>query len=335
MKNKLTKRKITFFVSLLCFGFLCFFLGIEKGTTHINHLREYKPKEVIATINGQSILGEDLEKHLDIYSLSIPISDRENLTNDNIDVIESESLNSMILSKSLLDTINKEKEITVTDEELNSHYDKILKNMLDSTNMNKKEFFKCYDLKETYLKKLFKEDLLVSKYLSNKSSVSNEELNQYFNKNKSNYKEIRVSKILIKDITDSGNKKATEIISKLKNGDKFEDLYNKYDDTKSTTNSTNGDLGYLSKNDLQDELKKALFSEDLNVGEVYPAPIKTASGYFIIKKTDEKNPRLEEIKKDIESDIKYEKQKKEISNSLKKSTIDIKLKLNIPIKNFS
>lgn len=317
---------------LSTFTYLGYYLGSENSTNKINSLREYKQNEVLASVNNKNILGKDLQKILDIYTIGMPITERNKLTKNDIDIIESDSLNSIISTKALLDVIYKNNATRVKDDELKEHYSKMLKNMLDATNLTEESFFKYYNISSEDLKTLFKEDLLVAKYLDKISTVSDQELKNYYEKNKDKYKEIKVSKILIKDTTDDGKKKATDIIKELNNGKKFEELYDKYDNAKTETNSNGGDLGYQTKDDLQEELRNALFSKDLKVGDVYSKPIKTEFGYFIIKKTDERDSSIEDIKDTLTSEIKYNKQNKEISTVLKNSKIDIKIKLNVPIK---
>lgn len=317
---------------LSTFTYLGYYLGNENSTNKVISLRKYKQNEVLASINNKNILGKDLQKILDIYTIGMPISERNKLTKDDIDMIESESLNSIISTKAILDVIYKNNSVSVKDDELKEHYNTMLKSMLDATNLTEESFFKYYNISSEDLKNLFKEDLLVAKYLNKISTVSDQELKNYYEKNKDKYKEIKVSKILIKDTTDEGKKKATDIIKELNNGKKFEELYDKYDNSKAETNSNGGDLGYQTKDDLQKELRNALFSKDLKVGEVYSKPIKTDFGYFIIKKTDERDSSIEDIKDTLTSEIKYNKQNKEISTVLKNSKIDIKIKLNVPIK---
>ncbi len=92
-------------------------------------------------------------------------------------------------------------------------------------------------------------------------------------------------------------KKAKEVIKKLDDGEKFDDLAKEYSDDKSNSDK-GGDLGYFNKGDMVEEFEKAAYA--LKTKEYTKTPVKTSYGYHIILKTDQKEKKeLKEIKKDI------------------------------------
>lgn len=90
------------------------------------------------------------------------------------------------------------------------------------------------------------------------------------------------------------NKKTREeainILSKLKEGENFEELAKEYsDDTE--TKEAGGDLGYIKKGTIFSEepgLEDLIFNSDLNNGEIFPDLIESSSGLHIFKKIDER-----------------------------------------------
>ncbi len=65
-----------------------------------------------------------------------------------------------------------------------------------------------------------KKELVASKYLNEKSKVTDKEAENYYNKNKNNYLQVRASHILIKTVDDKGkqvsNSKKLNLRKKLK-----------------------------------------------------------------------------------------------------------------------
>lgn len=121
--------------------------------------------------------------------------------------------------------------------------------------------------------------------------------------------DIKASHILIQanvanDATDEEKTKAEnealntakEIIKKLDNGEKFEDLAKEY--SKDSSASDGGNLGYFNRGKMVTEFEDAAVA--LKVGEYTKEPVKTKYGYHIILKTDQKDkPKLEDIKDKI------------------------------------
>lgn len=121
--------------------------------------------------------------------------------------------------------------------------------------------------------------------------------------------DIKASHILItseatNDMTDDEKKKfendafnkAKEIIKKLDEGAKFEDLAKEY--SKDGSANDGGNLGYFNRGDMVSEFEEAVVK--LEVGKYTKEPVKTQFGYHIILKTDQKEkPSLENSKDTI------------------------------------
>lgn len=156
-----------------------------------------------------------------------------------------------------------------------------------------------------YIEMSLKRQMAVTDYA--KSLITDKEIETYY-KDKA-IGDIKASHILIKsdaasDATDEEKQKAEnealntakEIIKKLDNGEKFEDLAKEY--SKDSSASDGGNLGYFNRGDMVSEFEDAAVA--LKVNEYTKEPVKTQFGYHIILKTDQKEkPKLEDIKDKI------------------------------------
>lgn len=175
-----------------------------------------------------------------------------------------------------------------------------------------------------------------------KDLVTKKEIEKYY-KNET-IGDIKASHILIKpeyadDATEDeknkameeAKKTAEEVISKLKNGEKFADLAKKYSDDGSS--SKGGDLGWFNKGDMVVEFEKAAIK--LEKGKYTTSPVKTEFGYHVILKTDQKDkPKLGDAKKDIIETLAKEKQAKD-ENIQSKALIKLRKDHDIKIEDTS
>ena len=156
-----------------------------------------------------------------------------------------------------------------------------------------------------YIEMALKRQMAISDYAE--SLITDKEIKAYYEDKAIG--DIKASHILIQsaatsDATDEEKTKAEndalntakEIIKKLDNGEKFEDLAKEY--SKDSSASDGGNLGYFNRGDMVSEFEDAVVK--LEVGEYTKEPVKTQYGYHIILKTDQKEkPKLDEIKSKI------------------------------------
>lgn len=154
------------------------------------------------------------------------------------------------------------------------------------------------------------------------SLITDKQIEEYYNEK--TIGDIKASHILItseatNDMTDDEKKKfeneaynkAKEIIKKLDEGAKFEDLAKEY--SKDGSANDGGNLGYFNRGDMVSEFEEAVVK--LEVGKYTKEPVKTQFGYHIILKTDQKEkPSLEDSKETI---------KKTLANELVSNTENI------------
>lgn len=157
---------------------------------------------------------------------------------------------------------------------------------------------------------VYKRELATSDYAD--TLVKDEDIKKYYDEEAIG--DIKASHILIKsDATDSmtdDEKKeskekalntAKEVIEKLDNGEKFEDLAKEY--SKDSSASDGGDLGYFNKGYMVSGFEEAAIK--LKVNEYTKEPVETQFGYHIILKTDQKEKgTLEETKDKIKTTLK-------------------------------
>lgn len=108
---------------------------------------------------------------------------------------------------------------------------------------------------------------------------------------------------------DEALKKANEVITKLKNGEKFEDLAKEYSDDESNA-SNGGLLSDFVHGDMVEEFEEA--AKKLENGKYTTSPVKTTYGYHIIYKVSQKDkPELKTVKDDIIEEISKDKLSKD------------------------
>lgn len=155
----------------------------------------------------------------------------------------------------------------------------------------------------------YKRELAIKDYAA--TLINDKDIEKYYNEK--TIGDIKASHILIKseatdDMTDEEKKKAEEkaletakeVIKKLNDGAKFEDLAKEY--SKDSSASDGGNLGYFNRGEMVSEFENAAVA--LKVNEYTKEPVKTQFGYHIILKTDQKEkPKLKEVKDKIKDTL--------------------------------
>jgi peptidyl-prolyl cis-trans isomerase C len=165
---------------------------------------------------------------------------------------------------------------------------------------------------------------LFEKEILSKAKVSDEEIRDFFEKNKEEFtttSHLRASHILVKT-KDEANK----ILTRIEEGEKFVDIAKEASIDK-TSAKNGGDLGFFSKGQMVPEFENA--ASALEVG-VISDPVKTPFGYHIIKVTDRKKGPVVEfdrVKDMITQKLSGEKQKEVFDNYI----TELKLKYEIEI----
>lgn len=155
-------------------------------------------------------------------------------------------------------------------------------------------------------KKMTLLSLVLKKEIEEKVQVSDEEANDFYNKNQDKFKkgeEVKASHILV-----DTEKEAKDILARLKKGEDFSKLAKALSKDKgSATNG--GDLGFFTRGRMVPEFEETVFG--LKPGEI-SAPLKTQFGYHVIKVIERKEGAMvpfEEAKETVKRQLISEKQK--------------------------
>ncbi len=184
-----------------------------------------------------------------------------------------------------------------------------------------------------YKRELFAEDY-------SRESVTDKEIEEYY---KNDFiGDIKASHILIKADYDENTateeeknaaleealNKAKEVITKLNNGEKFEDLAKEY--SSDGTKDNGGDLGWFNRGDMIDEFMDAVIP--LEKGKYTTTPVKSRYGYHIILKVDQKEKAsLEDAREDI-IDTLAEEKRNDDSNYQSKALLELRKSKEIAIQ---
>jgi len=152
-----------------------------------------------------------------------------------------------------------------------------------------------------------------------KSKVTASDARDYYNKNKSDFVEVKAQHILIKN-----KDLAKSIYKKIIGGESFDDLAKKYSEDE-VTKSSGGNLGYFTKGMMVKEFEDAAFA--LGKDQV-SEPIKTIYGYHIIKVLDKRQISFEESKDKIINMVQNKKLKNKFDSVLNELKSKYKVLIN-------
>jgi parvulin-like peptidyl-prolyl isomerase len=159
----------------------------------------------------------------------------------------------------------------------------------------------------------------------NKINITDEELLEYFNKNKDSFFE--PEKIHALHILVETEEEANNILNKLKEGIiDFAELAKQKSIDASAQNG--GDLGFFTRGQMVKEFEDAAFS--LKPGEISNV-VKTEFGYHIIKLVEKKeayNPTFEEAKENINNILKNQKEIEATQNLISNLTANANIIIN-------
>lgn len=230
----------------------------------------------VAKIEGKTFTADYLyEKMKEKYSVSYLV--------DYID--------DAILSKKYKEDDEMDDSVEKTAQEYISYYSQMgydEEAFLSQSGFKSKDEFLDY-LKIDYRRKLYYED-------KRKEKVTDKDIEKYYEDKV--YGDINTQHLLVKiddDMTDEkAKKKAQEIIDKLNDGKKWEDVKKEYKD-----DVTFEDLKYVAFNaNYESTFKDALVA--LKDNSYTKEPVKTSYGYHVIYRFDQKNKaKLEDVKDTI------------------------------------
>jgi len=241
------------------------------------------PKKFIATVNGEIITQDDLDKKYD----QLPDQYKLVITKDAF-------LDQMVNVKLLLQEAKKIG-IIVSDDEVEEELNNIKKQVPSEEafeQLLEQRKIELYDLK-----KQIEEQLIINRLLNDtvisKIKISDSKISDYYNANKEKF-EAKQGEIRVRHILVPTEEAAKETLKSLQSGLDFSDLAKlKSIDTGSAQRG--GDLGFIKKGQMVKEFEDAAFA--LKVSQLSPI-VKTQFGYHIIKREANK-VSYEEAKEQI------------------------------------
>ena len=290
---------------------------------------EKETPQVIGEVNGEKITLEQYNQHYQIlknyYEQQFPIDEKNT---DMVNEIKDQSFNELVNQRLVMQQAKK-LNIEIAAEQV----DKDMENMQAGYEQKAEGGWQKYLQENGFTEKFLREEwtnqrtlLAVQDYVTSDIEVSEEEVENYYNKNRESFKQeagIQISHILVE--TES---EALDIIGRIKAGDDFSDLARKY----STCNSSQqgGDLGVVNENTTFVEEFKTVALE-LEPGQYTSKPVRSQFGYHIIKAGNRAEAgylSLEQARAEIESNLLASKKQQAFSEYLEK------LKKEAEIKDF-
>lgn len=232
--------------------------------------------------NGQN--NAQYEITMDEYNLALErnmLQYHEQIKGDAnaIKKIEEITLEQLILDKVLTNEATLAK-ISVTDEEVNTEYDRVKTEYTETDNFN--DYLTKNNLTEESYKANIKNQFLINGFLKVKAeeiiknNPTTSELKEFYEKNIATLKQVRASHILV-----DTEEAAKDIKKKLDEGAVFEDLARDISTCPSSTSG--GDLGYFTAKEMVADFSNAAFA--MEIGQI-SEPVKSEFGYHIIKLVD-------------------------------------------------
>ena len=279
---------------------------LDNASTEQNKPLETAADSVAVTVNGvdikESQIDEQLKPQLAKISGQLPPAFVEQYKSQ----LRQQILEAMIIEQ-LLDEKIKEKNIRVSDKEVDEQLEKIAAQQNLSLN-DIKELMEARgqsldDAKQRIKKGMTYQKLMEAQW-AGKINVTEDEAKKYYDDNAKELEQVRASHILIKPITTDPNTdpnqakakakaKAEDLLKKINAGADFAELARANSDCPSATQG--GDLGYFNRGQMVPAFEKVAFT--LKPGQISDI-VETQFGYHIIKVTDRKNDTFAKAKDD-------------------------------------
>lgn len=282
-------------------------------------------KKVAATVNGEPIYMEEVDKQLDQLKQQHQMMQGQQ-GDEYIKSFQKQILESLIEQKLVLQEAKKEN-YKVTDKEVDDWLAQVKKQFPSEEQFESK--LKEMNTTIEELKANRKDQIIIQKIIDKVTKnvkVTDKEVEDYYNKHKEEFKDPEKAKI--KWIVLSDDKNAKKVLKELQDGADFAEVAKK-NSIDAVTKENGGDLGLKSKNELPPEVAEVAFKIELNkLSDV----IKSTQGFAIFKveeKQPERQKSFEESKAEIKNKILSEKQRKTYQDWIDKVKKKAKIEKNI------
>ena len=285
----------------------------------------YADDVVVAKVNGTVFTQKDLEAEVDrlipqaTFHRNVPQEKRKFYYDKAIEALVNRELQYQ-------DAVAKGMEIDK--EKVNAQMEKIRKKFKSPEEY--KAALEKEGITEEKVRAQVEKEMMVQKVVATKvteaSKISEKDLKEYYEKNASKFKQPESVKLRI--ISAKDEKKAQDILARIKAGEDFGDLAYKMSEDSYRVKS--GDIGYMHKGRMLPEIEEAAFK--LKVGEISDL-IKADNNWYIIKLEDKKpehqlpfEEAKDKLKKELETTRAQELKEAWITDLRAKAKIEVLLK---------
>ncbi len=236
-------------------------------------------EEAVATVDDEKITANE------VYQLML-------------DQVGSQAVEQLILER-LLDKEAAKQNVALTDADYDAEINKIKEaRSWDDTTFNQQLESAGLTLDE--LKKQMKPQLQLTKLVEPQIQVTDEELQTYYDENKTQYEtpeQVKASHILVENKAE-----AEELLAQIKGGADFAELAKEHSKDPGSA-AQGGDLGFFGKGQMVAPFEEAAFA--LEIGEVSDI-VESTHGFHIIKLVEKKaatTATFEEKKEEIRETV--------------------------------
>ncbi|MBN1383087.1 MAG: peptidylprolyl isomerase [Deltaproteobacteria bacterium] len=294
---------------------------------------------IAAVVNEEIITIYELNRAFAPIRMKIDASYQGQKREDVVTQSKKAVLNRMI-NDMLIEQEAEKMGIVIREDEVNATIDDILRRQ----NITKNDLLKMLE-KENLTLDDYKKDLktqlarmrLLRREVNAKIAVSNEEIGEYYSKNREYFEgreAVRIKQVLLsfpRHIDEQGKAalqaEAQKIVNQLKSGESFEQLIANY--SKDSFSLSGGDLGFVERGVILPDVEKVAFSLSLEeISDVIESPV----GFHVIKVTDKKGAgakSIELVRSEIQEKILSEKAEKRFEGFIeelrKKSHVEIRI----------
>lgn len=304
------RRKKTGLIFLVFFVICILFISTEMSNAD---------EQVAFVLNGKNIYVREVDEAIDLegfmYQLRqlnpefVRVIYQTEAGAELLNEYRKANLEGIILRKLLEKKVVEEK-ITLSEERKDEIFRGHIEYIIQENNITEEQLLENLKMQGIESLEVFKEllitqneSILLINELQNKIvesvTVSDEDALSYYNKNQDVF--VREERVEASHILVEKEETAREVLKKLNEGSKFDELAKEYSIDGSAQNG--GKLGFFTRGRMVKPFEEAAFS--MKIGQV-SEPVKTEYGYHIIMVTD----------KEEESVISFEESREEIKNAL-------------------
>ena len=247
-------------------------------------------EETIAVINNKKITLAEFQARL--YAFLQYYRDLITTEGKQLEEIKSIVINQLI-DEELINQEASRKGIQVPEEELESI---IAESMPSYSKANFESYVKNSGLTEEVWQTEFRQHLVQKKLIQEEVidniPITKREIKSYYNDNSSEF--IIPQALRVRNITLSTEEEANAILSQLLRGKNFKELIRHH--SISPDKVLDGDLGFVGRGDLPEEMENAIFGKKFNTFEPrYTDVIRSQDGYHILKLESYRPERKESL----------------------------------------